>query len=63
MKVKAIKSFSGKIAMFKGEEKEVESDIAKEYIGCGYLEEIEEEKAVKPKESQRNKGKKPVSTD
>ena len=48
MKYRALKSFSGKIAMDKGEVRELKSSLASEYVACGCLETT---KAVRKKEN------------
>lgn len=43
MKVRAIKSFTGKVRMIKGEVREVEDEaIARDLVNCGYAVDLEE---------------------
>lgn len=45
MRVKAIVSFAGnEITMFKGQEADISPSLAKEYIKCGYLQQIKGKK-------------------
>ena len=55
MKIKALKSFSGLVAMTQGEERDVRDAIAEDLIGAGYAESAE---AAKPAE---NAAKKPAA--
>lgn len=50
MKYKALVSFSGLLSMAEGEVRDIsDSLIAKDLLNAGYIEKIEEKKAVKKK--------------
>lgn len=54
MKVRATISFCGAVTMAKGEVSEcVDNDTLKDLLSCGYVEPVEEQKAVKKGESKR----------
>lgn len=40
MKYRATVSFSGTIAMYEGEVRDLNKSLASEYVECGYLEEV-----------------------
>ena len=61
MKVKALKSFTGRVRMIKGEVREVEDEaIAKDLVSCGYAIDLEEKQkeAAEVKATSKAKGKK-----
>lgn len=61
MKVRALKSFTGKVRMIKGEVREVADEaIARDLVNCGYAVDLEEKQkdaeAVKTTKARTKKG-------
>lgn len=56
MKVRATVSFCGAVTMAKEEVREcADNDTLKDLLSCGYVEPVEEQKAVKKGEGKRSK--------
>lgn len=59
MKVKALKSFVGRISMNIGDEREIiDKELAKELIRAGHIIEVKTEKKTNNKEKTKGKGNK-----
>lgn len=54
MRVRALKSFGGKLSMHKGQEKEItDKEVLKDLLACAYIEEVKvTKKGVKKNEAE-----------